>query len=386
MYCPKCGEENPDDAKLCHSCSSALSGTPAQAPAIAVKTSGLAIAALVLGILSIFTVGLTILPAIICGIIGLVKIEKSGGRVTGRAFAIIGIVSPVLLLPLLMAILMPALARVRQIAFRQVCGTNLSGIGRAMLLYSNDYDDELPRSGGRDSGWATQIPNWQAANRFQAYGSNADGTGGTGSITSCFYLLVKYAEVTPKSFICKGDIGAREFTLAEYGVRNKDIVDLWDFGGQPGEHCSYSYHMPFGLYALTMSSAPGMAVAADRNPWMESPSSEGKADMFARFNPTGRRDYVKIGNAIQHQEDGQNVLFLDSHVSFEKSPCCGIDDDNIYTRWGTGDLRVGLVPGLARQPMGRLDSLLVHDAHGSPPLHGHSRQEQQPFLNQRSPE
>jgi len=163
MYCPKCGTENPDDAQLCRSCSSVLTSTPALAPGLDVKTSGLAIAALVLGILSFFTCGITAIPAIILGIVSLVRIEKSGGRITGRGFAIAGIVVPVLgFLPL--AILLPALARVRQIAFRMVCGTNLSGIGMAMLIYSNDYDDEFPRAGGRNSVWSSHIPNWRANN------------------------------------------------------------------------------------------------------------------------------------------------------------------------------------------------------------------------------
>jgi hypothetical protein len=54
-------------------------------------------------------------------------------------------------------------------------------------------------------------------------------------------------------------------------------------------------------------------------------------------------------------------LFLDSHVNFEKSPCCGINDDNIYTRWGTGDIRIGELPALGSEPFARLDNLLVHD-------------------------
>ncbi|MBA7636270.1 hypothetical protein ES703_43886 [subsurface metagenome] len=46
---------------------------------------------MVLGILSVFTCGITAIPAVILGIISLVKIEKSGGRLTGRVFAIVGI-------------------------------------------------------------------------------------------------------------------------------------------------------------------------------------------------------------------------------------------------------------------------------------------------------
>jgi len=276
-----------------------------------------------------------------------------------KGFTLVELLVVIAIIALLMGILMPALARVRQIAFRMVCGTNLSGIGKAMLIYSNDYDDELPRAGGRNSTWSASIPSWMATNRFQAYGVAANGDGGMGSISSCFYLLVKYAEVTPKSFICKGDSGTTEFKAADDGAGDRDNIDLWDFGAQPSEHCSYSYHMPFGLYALTTSSEPGMAVAADRNPFIGSPMAEAKA--IAGFVVDAGREGVKGGNANQHQEDGQNVLFLDSHVGFMKEPYCGINDDNIYTYWDGGDIRRGAQPGLGSTPLDRTDSLLVHD-------------------------
>jgi len=280
-----------------------------------------------------------------------------------KGFTLVELLVVIAIIALLMGILMPALARVRQIAFRMVCGTNLSGIGKAMLIYSNDYDDELPRSGGRNSTWNTIIPSWLAANRFTAYGLAADGSGGTGSISSCFYLLVKYAEVTPKSFICKGDSGTTEFKPADEGAGDRELIDLWDFGPEPTKHCSYSYHLPFSLYALTTSSEPGMAVAADRNPFIESPAAEAKD--LALFNPDGGRETMKVGNAITHQEDGQNVLFLDGHVGFEKVSFCGINDDNIYTYWDGGDIRRGGLPNLASIPGDRADSLLVHDGTGT---------------------
>jgi hypothetical protein len=43
-----------------------------------------------------------------------------------------------------MGVLMPALARVRQLAFRMETGTNLATIGKACLLYANDHGDKLP--------------------------------------------------------------------------------------------------------------------------------------------------------------------------------------------------------------------------------------------------
>ncbi|HNY77515.1 MAG: DUF3352 domain-containing protein [Sedimentisphaerales bacterium] len=41
-------------------------------------------------------------------------------------------------------VLMPSLARTRQLAFRMTSGTNLSSIGKACLIYANDHEDELP--------------------------------------------------------------------------------------------------------------------------------------------------------------------------------------------------------------------------------------------------
>ncbi len=290
-----------------------------------------------------------------------------------KGFTLVELLVVIAIIALLMGILMPALARVRQIAFRMVCGTNLSGIGKAMLIYANDYDDEMPRAGGRTSTWGGTIPNWLATNRFLAYGLQADSSGGMGTITSSFYLLVKYAEVTPKSFICKSDSGTNQFKPSDYGAGERDLIDLWDFGITPLKHCSYSYHMPYGLYALTTSSEPGMAVAADRNPWIDSPAADSKADIFANFIPGGGKEAVNVGNAIAHQEDGQNVLFMDSHVEFAKTSACGINDDNIYTWWDGADIqRGGLpIPG-ATEPRNRLDSFLVHDGEGgaAPPPKG----------------
>ncbi|MGB2862269.1 MAG: hypothetical protein WBC05_03000, partial [Sedimentisphaerales bacterium] len=190
----------------------------------------------------------------------------------------------------LLAVIGPASQMSRFDAYRLECGNNLSQIGRAMLIYANDYEDEFPRSGGRNSVWAARIPAWNALNRFGAYGLSVNGSGGTANISSCFYLLVKYAEVTPGTFVCPADAGTTEFRLADVGAGFRELIDLWDFGPEPGKHCSYTYHMPFGLYALTTSNDPGMAIAADRNPWMDSPAANAKD--ISLFIPDGVREAV----------------------------------------------------------------------------------------------
>ncbi len=93
MYCPKCGLENRVDEKLCISCGTALPVIPDLPPEIS-KTSKLAVWSFVLSLFGLFTFMVTALPAIICGIVGLVKISKSNGRLRGKGFAITGIVVP----------------------------------------------------------------------------------------------------------------------------------------------------------------------------------------------------------------------------------------------------------------------------------------------------
>ena len=267
-----------------------------------------------------------------------------------------------------------ALYRPRSTAFRMVCGSNLSGIGRAMLIYANDYDNQFPRAGGPGTIWQPKINNWKADNRIDAFGLKPDGTGGSATISSSLYLLVKfefvvedYGHAAPRFFICNNDTESTEFKPRKYGARRKKLTDLWDFGPEPSKHCSYSYHIPYGPYPLsTASSEPGMAVAADRNPWLD-PSTDTTGFKWDDQTKTGGRENIKRyqkGNAGPHQREGQNVLFMDNHVSFEKQSFCGVNDDNIYTYWDGTDIRQGAPPVIGSQPTDRLDSLLVND----PPL------------------
>lgn len=384
MRCPKCGVENADDAQSCRSCGAALAGARVQTPRPISKTSGLAIASFVVALLSIvlFPLGAA---AMVLGIAGLIVIEKSGGRLTGRPFAILGIVLPVCVFFVVLAFLIPALNRFTN---RVTCTMNLSAIGRAMHYYANDYDDEFPRAGPPATDWGPQMAAWDTPDRHSAFGGQI----ANATISSSLYLLVKYEHVTPNSFICKGDVGATEFKLADYPNRNascRELTDAWDFGGPPGPHptthCSYSYHQPYGLYALTSSSEPGMAVAADRNPFIKSPVGDAvDYEDFGGFVPdlppayNGSPEQARISNAIVHQKDGQNVLFVDGHVAFEKRAFCGIENDNIYTYTLHGSVPptnpVGEFPLPHYTQAGSTeDSFLVHDDPTSPPPYPHRR-------------
>lgn len=159
MYCSKCGVQNSDGATHCVNCGDVLMDIPQQSPSQAVppimaeaKTSRLAVASLVLGLLCLTCVlwPFLFLPAIICGIVALVKISANKPCLKGSGMAVTGIVIPAVMiifipiLAILLAILMPALSRTKTIAQRVVCATNMHELSTAMVVYMDDYDDRFP--------------------------------------------------------------------------------------------------------------------------------------------------------------------------------------------------------------------------------------------------
>jgi len=178
--------------------------------------------------------------------------------------------------------------------------------------------------------------------------------------------LIKYVEVTPKSFLCKGDSNITEFKLSGTNLAGTgaELIDCWDFGPNPQNHCSYSYHMPYGKYSLTVSSEPGMAIAGDPNPWLDSPSFNARPATpdWAGFSPAGDREAIKLGNSRVHQDDGQNVLYMDGHTKFEKNSAAGVDDDNVFTQAGLpSNRKKGNRATVGMEPVDRGDSLLLTD-------------------------
>ncbi len=90
MLCPKCGKETEEESKFCKYCGEKLVGEGVKEEIIKQpKTSGLAIASLVLGIL--FFIPFAPLLAIIFGIVARHIISKSKGTLKGQGMAAAGL-------------------------------------------------------------------------------------------------------------------------------------------------------------------------------------------------------------------------------------------------------------------------------------------------------
>ncbi|UCG56884.1 MAG: zinc ribbon domain-containing protein, partial [Phycisphaerales bacterium] len=157
MYCLKCGVENPDGAQSCTACGCDLVRVHTTAGNVERRVSRLAVVSLALAILHIVALSLALviakrptmrevlklredfltfffiavpISAVVLGLVSLVRIELSGGKLKGRIFAALGIlISPMFFY----VIVASTVLKTRSLAFRMTCGTHLSAIGRAML-------------------------------------------------------------------------------------------------------------------------------------------------------------------------------------------------------------------------------------------------------------
>jgi len=116
-----------------------------------VERSGLAVASLVLGILGVFTLGLTALVGLVLGILAHVRISGSRGRLSGSGTATAGIVVSAVALALvpviaiLAAMLLPALTSAKNKSQSIMCMNNMRQLSLGLLMYAGDNNDQLPQ-------------------------------------------------------------------------------------------------------------------------------------------------------------------------------------------------------------------------------------------------
>jgi len=258
--------------------------------------------------------------------------QKNGLTLVGLIFTII-----IVLFALAIFIFIPTQGKVKVNVNRVICGTNLKGLGNAMMVYANDYDGNYPQLPGMGP-WSKEL-----GFDFDMEKPDFSETGQQGhvgrTISASWYLLVREADVSPKSFVCPAS-GQDEFD--GLNPANRDIVYLWDFGNNPYQHVSYAMHNPYGKFPATGDRSASFAIAADMSPWIDNGDfiPAGKDDTPPQIITLSNNPPWKLGNSINHRQkftmaEGQNVLYADGHTAYETQPNVSTNKDNIYTYWST---------------------------------------------------
>jgi prepilin-type N-terminal cleavage/methylation domain-containing protein len=274
-----------------------------------------------------------------------------------KGFTLIELLVVIAIIAMLLAILMPALNKVKRLAQRLVCATNLKGMGTALMVYSNDdkYEQYPVQGGTGNHTWSDKTAGY--ANTTKDWSSDGNITVG-----ASLFLLVREADVDPKSFVCKSS-DQKAYEGQHHMNEEIELVELNDFGnwdkkpeaaGTGPVNCvSYAYQLPYSVGNDTARPASSTASAqfalmADRNPWFNFDLSETDYDENNGSASLGyvwriEQDWdgevvnklqIQQANSAAHNREGQNVLFNDGHAEFLKRSDIGVENDNIYTIQG----------------------------------------------------
>ncbi len=282
-----------------------------------------------------------------------------------RGFTLIELLVVISIIALLIAILLPSLARAKELANRAVCSANVRGIIQSMYIYAQSNQSDFPATqgvgstslvtltaGGAPLSPTTTPTTFTAGAVVQAwYPASVNGTtAATASDPlSCLWLLVLQGQDTPKSYICPSDPIATTPSI-EYQTNSGAGGAYYNtnFGqnaaaaplGNNGQGESYSIACPWQNGTMpsvggwwTDNDGSDVPVVSDMAP--ASPGTTTTAgSTLVRDTATavaGNTYGNYIYNSGNHNGDGQNVGFGDDHVSWEVNPYVGQSGDNIFT-------------------------------------------------------
>lgn len=299
-----------------------------------------------------------------------------------KGFTLIELLVVVAIIALLISILLPSLSRARELAKRAVCAANLRGIGQSMHIYANDNEEAFPQDLYRE-------PTSTANNRHSVTFIGQMSVDLTTRITTdtwtethpsrSLFLMVISGDVSPKQFVCPSS-GDAEDTMRNIdgGVERsaQPGVNRFDFKGYP--QLSYGYQMPFGNKGKPREGMdPRQIISADKGPYfvagVTDPTTGTTPDQLVPGTPalpSGtaqdmlqlRTDAWRPYNSRNHNGEGQNCLFVDGHVEFDKRPIAGISNENIFTEHDGDELEntmAGVAPRNEYGPRVQTDSIII---------------------------
>jgi len=230
-------------------------------------------------------------------------------------FTLIELLVVVAIIALLISILLPSLARAREISKRTSCAANMSGMGRSCLTYAEGNRGSLPAAYANPAGSgmlaSASLVGFSRNNPDQKTGLN-----GVAATTRSYFKLLtggRRAYMQPKQFLCPSAIASvqhrpqgTEALFLDPTNGNRES-NFFDFAGSRtsmanSEMSEFSYSMQVTskrmlngeLYGIspTNTQDPRKALAADRNPYSNSVTGKNPASGEPLYSAgAGRYEY-----------------------------------------------------------------------------------------------
>ncbi len=294
-----------------------------------------------------------------------------------KAFTLIELLVVIAIIALLIAILLPSLARARELAKRTTCASHLKSVGTASEIYSNDNKGSwmIPAHStvrwppkGEVIVWPGQIGGHSPGTTDQIFReyqwSNAaedPNDARAVSVTRALFMLIRDSRVDQEIMTCPSSDSDFPDRLVDVdGVKHSPDF-FYDFEGY--RNISYAFQIPWGPGQVNRCRASDktdsrMAVIADKGPYNRAGITDASQagggerslnidDVFnvpgnslAELSPNSRPERWRRGNSPNHggrgNGEGQNIYRIDGSCEFKMKSASGIDDDNIYTHQDGG--------------------------------------------------